>query len=151
MRRALLMHPECEVVFFLGDGLFDVEPLISLRKQVAWFLVKGNCDCASVVCDRTVKKTEELVLLGKRIVLTHGDVYGAKWGDSGLVGLAEATGTDLLLYGHTHKALSRYYPEVANGVHLFNPGTVGGVYEAPSYGVIDITEKGILLSHGYFT
>lgn len=147
MQRALLMHPDCEVVFFLGDGLSDIEELIGLRKSVAWIAVKGNCDGMAELCDRAVKKTEEITLLGKKIVLTHGDIYGAKAGGEGLLRLAEATDADLLLFGHTHRAFNKYYPDASGGVYLFNPGTVGGVYEPMSYGVIEITDRGILLSH----
>ena len=56
LRRILNMHPDCEVVFFLGDGLSDLEPYIS-NKNIASFAVRGNCDRSFVLGDNAVKKT----------------------------------------------------------------------------------------------
>lgn len=150
MRRALSMHPDAEVVFFLGDGLTDVEELIYDRRR-SWICVRGNCDYIGSVGDVLVKKTDSITLMGRRIVLTHGDFYGVKAGLDGIMGLAVDRNADIVLFGHTHQPLEKYLPTEDGGYYLFNPGSIGNGFRGSiSYGVINITEQGILLSHGYF-
>ena len=148
MRRALNMHRDAEVVFFLGDGLSDFEELIYDRSR-AWIAVRGNCDIRGTLGNEFVKKTDSITLLGHRIFLTHGDLYGVKYGLDGISKLAVDHNADIVLFGHTHRRLEKYIPTENGGYYLFNPGSVGGGFSsAPSYGVINITESGILLSHG---
>ena len=47
---------------------------------------------------------------------------------------------DILLFGHTHQAVTEYY----DGLYLMNPGSCHG-YGA-SYGFIDITDKGDIVT-----
>lgn len=148
IRRALNMHPDAEVVFFLGDGLSDLEPFISDRSR-AYLAVRGNCDSTALLGDNMVKKTDEINLLGHRIVFTHGDLYGVKYGLDGVINLARERRADALLFGHTHTPLEKYVSDADSGIYLFNPGSIGGSFSAAaSYGVINVTEKGILFSHG---
>lgn len=144
MQRALLSHPDAEVVFFLGDGLSDADLISSADSARAWLAVAGNCDLSPMFRGSFVKKTDAITLEGSRIVFTHGDLYGAKYGIGGLLRLASETSADVVLFGHTHEPCERYMPSDGSGVYLFNPGSVG----AGSYGVILLTENGILLSHG---
>ena len=148
IRRALNMHPDAEVVFFLGDGLSDAENFI-MDKSRMWIAVRGNCDHSDLLGDTIVKKTDSITLNGRRIFLTHGDLYGVKYGLDGIKKLAVDHNADLVLFGHTHTPLEKYIPTDEGGYYLFNPGSVGGGYGArSSYGVINITDSGILLSHG---
>ena len=150
MRRALKMHPDAEVVFFLGDGLSDLEELTYDRTR-AWFAVKGNCDYISEVGGVFVKKLDFITLSGKKILFTHGDLYGVKYGMDGITSLARENGADIALFGHTHEPLEKYLSDGERPLYLFNPGSAGAPYRYPtSYGVIEISEKGILLSHGSF-
>ena len=144
MRQALLSHPDAEVVFFLGDGLSDADLVSSGDSGRAWLPVAGNCDFSPMFRDSFVKKTDAITLEGVRIAFTHGDLYGAKYGIGGLLSLAKEQGASLVLFGHTHEPLEKYVPTEESGVHLFNPGSIG----AGSYGIILLTTKGILLSHG---
>lgn len=149
MRRALKMHPDAEIVFFLGDGLADFEELIYDKSRM-WIAVRGNWDTNGILGDQMVKKTDSLTLLGHRIFLTHGDMYGVKYGLDGIQGLAVDHNADLVLFGHTHEPLERYISTENGGYYLFNPGSIGNGYRGSiSYGIINITEQGILLSHGY--
>ena len=139
------MHPDAEVIFFLGDGLCDIEPFV-LDRTRAFLAVRGNCDGYAVLGGAIVKKTDEINLLGKRVVFTHGDLYGVKYSLDGLKQLAEQRGADLVLFGHTHMPLERYESDIRDGVYFFNPGS--RAVSPASYGIINITEQGILLSHG---
>ena len=152
-KKALSLHPDAEVVFFLGDGLSDAELLAMQYKNAAWLMVRGNCDYSSVALGSQVEKTSSITLMDKRIVYTHGDLYGVKYGEDGLIRLAESRDADIVLFGHTHRPFLKYLPREEGGVYLFNPGSI----EAPSYnsggnyGIIDLTEKGVSFSHGSFT
>lgn len=145
IRRILNMHPDCEIVFFLGDGLSDLEPFIR-NKNIAFLAVRGNCDQSFVLGDTAVKKTDSIKIEGRRVVFTHGDLYGVKYGLDGVKKLALESFADVVLFGHTHQPLETYVPTEEGGYYLFNPGALGG-YKS-SYGVMMITDKGILLSHG---
>lgn len=148
IRRALNMHPDAEVVFFLGDGLSDLEGFIYDKSRV-WLAVRGNCDMSSLLGDTMVKKTDSITLMGYRIFFTHGDLYGVKYGPDGVMKLASDNRADIVLFGHTHQPLEKYIPTDGGGYYLFNPGSVGGGYSSrASYGIINLTEQGILLSHG---
>lgn len=149
MRRALSMHPDAEVVFFLGDGLSDAENFIYDRSRM-WIAVRGNWDVNGILGDSMVKKTDSITLMGYRIFLTHGDLYGVKYGLDGITRLAVDHNADLVLFGHTHSMLEKYISTEDGGFYLFNPGSIGGGFGIkPSYGVINLTDKGILLSHGF--
>ena len=71
-----------------------------------------------------------------------------KYGLDGAIKLATEQNADILLFGHTHTPLEKYIPTDEGGFYLFNPGSIGAGYGGASYGVINITDKGILLSHG---
>ena len=149
--KALSKHPDAEVVFFLGDGLSDIEVFLQNDKARAWIFVRGNCDFCSTVCGIPAKKLESVTLMGKRIVLTHGDLYGVKYGVDGALGLANSTNADIVLFGHTHEPYLKYFPDLNSGVYLFNPGSVGKSYNAPaSYGVIELRDGGVLFSNVSF-
>ena len=147
IRLALSKHSDAEVIFFLGDGLRDLEDFI-LDRNRAWFAVQGNCDYNALLGEAFVKKTDSITLMGKRIFLTHGDLYGVKYGLDGVKKLALDHNADIVLFGHTHQPLEKYIPTDEGGFYLFNPGSIGGGFDGASYGVINITDKGVLLSHG---
>lgn len=149
MKRALAAHPDCEVVFFLGDGLSDAEMLAMSDPTKSWLFVRGNCDYRSFLSGEKVEKVASITLMGKKIVYTHGDLYGAKYGSDGLLLLAERTDADIVLFGHTHSPFEKYFDTEKRGVYLFNPGSIGSDFaSAPSYGVITLTDSGVLFSHG---
>ena len=149
--RALEMHPDAEVVFFLGDGLSDIDRFVYDRTK-AWLAVRGNCDLVGDIGGSLVKKVDSITLYGKKIVFTHGDLYGAKYGTDGLVALAREQGADIVLFGHTHDPFEKYIPnEDEGGIYLFNPGSVGVSYRTKtSYGIMEITDDMVILSHGCF-
>ncbi len=144
IRLALKLHKNADAVFFLGDGLRDAEAHIDGTKT--WFFVRGNCDFKSDIMGSIVPKLDEVVLAGRKIVYTHGDMYGVKLSDDGLLSLAEGTGADIVLYGHTHRAREDYKSVCGRGVYFFNPGSVSGINSRASYGILDIDENNVLFS-----
>ena len=155
--RAIRAHRDAEVIFFLGDGLSDLDCL-NLPTDKMVLAVRGNCDFSGLLHGQRVKKVEKITLMGKRIVLTHGDLYGAKFGEGGLLRLAIEERCDLVLYGHTHTARESFhyvkdnedYPDVPQEerpVTLFNPGSVGSA--SHTYGILTLTETTYLFSHAH--
>ena len=142
MKRAIDRNPDAEVIFFLGDGISDAEALAIDDKCRMWIAVKGNCDFSSFFCNRPLNKTEEITLEAKKIMITHGDVYGVKGGLENLSIAARSRGADIVLFGHTHMP----HESFCDGLYLFNPGSISKPQY--SFGVLTITEKGALLSHG---
>ena len=143
--KAIEKNPDAEVVFFLGDGLLDIEEIAPRYPNIAFFAVMGNCDRVSVFRSLPVKEVDSITLLGKKILFTHGHKYGAKFGIGALVSLAEKAECDILLFGHTHEPMEKYISDL-RPFYIFNPGSISG-YNS-SFGIIKISESGVLLSHG---
>ncbi len=141
MRRALSLHRDAEIVFFLGDGLSDAEELSLYDSGRMWYFVRGNCDFRAYLNGTQVSKTEEITLFSKKIVITHGDLYGVKYGYDDILSMAHSRGADIVLFGHTHRICDEY----RDGVYLFNPGSV-----KDSYGVLTLAEGTVLFSVGAF-
>jgi putative phosphoesterase len=158
MRKALSLHPDCEVVFFLGDGISDLEEIYESFPSVKFLVVRGNCDSGFISMGRAIPKTSDIELMSKKIVFTHGDLIGVKYGITGALQLAAESSADILLFCHTHSPVVAYIPvEVAEKegvklekpVYLMNPGAIG-LNGSTSYGVITLTDGEPLLSHGTF-
>ncbi len=146
--RAIAKCPDAEVIFFLGDGISALDAYVDRYPDKAWLFVLGNCDRPTFLGGSFVKKVDRISLCGKRIVLTHGDLYGAKYGTEGLLRLADEERADIVLFGHTHKRTEHYDSE--RGVWLFNPGSLEHSWgERPSFGLMTLGDNGdVLLSHG---
>ena len=143
-----------DAVLFLGDGLRDADRLWT--DGATLFSVRGNCDWFS---DASVDAEMTLSFEGHRLLLTHGHLYGVKGGIGALISHAAALDADIVVFGHTHTPHCETIPTgtVVGGkaltrpMYLFNPGSVGVAYNTDtSYGIIDITDKGVLFSHGKF-
>ena len=139
MARVLAMHPDAEVVFFLGDGLSDLADLRDPGRT--FFSVVGNCDFFT---DGS-PEVGEVTLLGKKIVYTHGHRYGAKYGEEGLLSLAYSRGADIVLYGHTHRQSERYENAGERRIALLNPGSIA----EGDFGILTLTERDFLFSCGH--
>ena len=104
--------------------------------------VRGNCDH-----DPAIPLAYTLPLpYGHKALIVHGHRYVSGDFPQNLVDTAKADGADLVLFGHLHVRMDRY----TDGIHLFNPGSAAQPRDqfAPSYGLVDIMESGILTSHG---
>ena len=147
MNRALSMHPDAEVVFFLGDGLYDADALRAMDTHPRmWIAVKGNCDFHRLFDGRETRRTEEITLESRKILLTHGDAFGVKGSLYSLESYAIERGADIVLFGHTHIPCERYVNE-ERPIWFFNPGSISS--NEYSYGILTIGES-VLFSHGRF-
>jgi hypothetical protein len=115
----------------LGDGEDDVDSLLMMYPNLKIERVAGNCDFGS-----TLPLTKTITANGKKIFFTHGHIYGVKHGYEDIEEHAKSIGADICLFGHTHMPFTNY----KNRIYYMNPGAVcDGVY-----GIIDITDKGIM-------
>ena len=131
----------CDGVFFLGDGLSDAALIASMHPECTWYTVRGNCDFNDSFGDGAAPKTAMTVLGGKRIVYTHGDLYGVKMGLGGLISLAREARADIVLYGHTHERREDYI----DGVYYVNPGSIGAY--PPRAALLTLGEREPLFSY----
>jgi putative phosphoesterase len=79
----------------------------------------------------------EETLGGKRFFFTHGHVYDVKYGLYRLDLAAREYQADIALFGHTHVP----YEEYADGLYLFNPGSLG---HGGTYGYVDVVGGGVV-------
>ena len=133
LRDVILKQPTAEVVIHLGDGEDEAEEMKECFPEKTFLMVRGNCDWGSML------PTEECIFLeGKRIFYTHGYTYNVKYGLYDLKLAARDREADIVLFGHTHNALTDY----DNGLYIMNPGSLHG--SRGTYGIVDITKAGIV-------
>ncbi len=148
-------HRSADTVLFLGDGLRDLD-LLNPEDAMRVCAVRGNCDGFSVFSDDL--PTERLLRFGSfTVLMMHGHTHDVKSGLGRAAAYAAERGADVLVFGHTHVPVEQYLPEgtrvggvtLSKPLHVLNPGSIGKpMGDRPSYGLIDLTEKGIVLSHG---
>jgi putative phosphoesterase len=100
--------------------------------------VSGNCDPVSSTPREIVWECE-----GKRILLTHGDLYQVKSGLARLRQRAEEIGIHAVLFGHTHVGTHENYSDLL----LVNPGSLANHCHHRSYAVLTITPEAITCQH----
>ena len=131
--RWVLDHEEADALFYLGDGLYDLDCALQARRTPVpypIYRVAGNCDTGYQ------DPTEGLVPFGGLLFFyTHGHRYQVKWDLSQLTDTAAARGADVALFGHTHHTRMVAGHKVAPD--LFNPGSL---WDDGHYGVIHIED-----------
>ena len=135
--KCIEQHPDTEAVLFLGDILSDIKGMEKRFPEKEFHYVKGNCDYGSDV------PAELLVTLqGTEILLTHGHAHGINYGINALLAYSRKIGAKIALFGHTHVPYNQYH----DGIYMLNPGSIAFPRDCsrPSYGLIDITPKGII-------
>ncbi len=129
---ALTLHKDANMIIHLGDGEKDFELLereIAGRRLVQ---VCGNCDWGSLL-----PRNEIIDVEGARIFCSHGHTELVKHGTEAFIEKAKSLGARIALYGHTHQSVTSY----DDGLYIMNPGCARN----GEYGVIDITNNGVML------
>lgn len=132
LRWILQNEKDVDALFFMGDGLSDLDHALELapeRPKYPVYRVRGNCDVGAP------DPAEGLAPVGGVLFFyTHGHHYGVKCGYDALAEAAQARGADVALFGHTHRRALEYQnmPGIPT---LFNPGSV---LSSASYGVITV-------------
>ena len=105
----LLYESDYDYIFFLGDGLKDMEDFDA--KNV--LKVCDNCDIFEVA-----PITQFIEIEGVKFLLTHGHEFKAKFSLYGLAKVAKERGASVVCFGHTHKQTH----EEIDGITLINAG-----------------------------
>lgn len=152
IKRVLDLHPDADALFHLGDGTADLSSLNGLPPAV--FTVNGNHEDGLFSSKKGFAETAAEVG-GKRFFLCHGHRLGVSFGMQNLIYKALESDADVVLFGHTHRKCLTYIPEGSaagqnKGFYIFNPGSVSRPRDSiyGSFGLIEIKNNGILLSHG---
>ncbi len=136
VQKAIEAQPDAKNVFYLGDGVREVQEIIKFYPDRCFHLVKGNCDWNSDL--PTLGTT---TVNGTKILFTHGHRSFVKQDTSVLRAIADNFNAKIALYGHTHIANIEY----SDGVYCVNPGALSGSRNGnESYAVIDILPQGIM-------
>ena len=132
-------QPKAELFIFLGDGTRDFHAAMRGVPKEDW-CVCGNCDFGSSDEYQLISYVKDI-----QFYCTHGHQWNVKHSLEELIQEAKKKEVKVLLYGHTHEA----YYEYRDGIHIFNPGSLGSPRGPfyPTYGVIDIQGKNIVCSH----
>lgn len=126
-----------EVVIFCGDGCSDIEEIRYLFPTKMIISVRGNCDWYCNSPDST-----EITLCGKKIFITHGQLYGVKEYYSPLIAHGHNINADIVLFGHTHIQ----YASVDDSMLVMNPGSCA---HSKYFGIIEIDDNGNIKADGY--
>lgn len=143
VKKCIEQHPDVQAVLHLGDIVSDFNGMEQFFPDKKFFCVRGNCDYGSDV------PAERLVRLGGTLILmTHGHLHGVNYSTTHLVGIAAQKHAKIALYGHTHVPYNMYH----DGIYVLNPGSLAFPRDCngPSYGLIEITPKGILTNTAKF-
>ena len=156
-REVLSIHKNAYAVFFLGDGIRDISHEDIASTGALFAGVRGNCD-SFISTDHSYFNELKLDLGEYTVLMMHGHTHSVKSGLDRAVRYASERGADVLLYGHTHIAEERYLPEgtvlgdgyaLPRAMWIMNPGSLGEPRgDKPSYGLIQIQNGQILMSHG---
>jgi putative phosphoesterase len=121
-----------DLILHLGDHYSDCVPVREAFPGIPLRAVRGNCDRPGGEAD-----WDEFVAEGKRIFMTHGHLYGVKYKLDDIVNNAMLRGADILLFGHTHRAML----DEIDGLYVMNPGSVGA--SEHTFGTIMLTDGAI--------
>ena len=117
LRRILDTETEAEIVFFLGDGLSDIEKVKPDYPKKKFICVKGNNDFYYQENKEAYKHID-----GVTIMACHGDVFRVRSTLRELINKTASVRGNLALYGHTHQR--NLYSDAATGIFAVNPGAV---------------------------
>ena len=154
LSRVLDDHKNIDALIFLGDGLSDLERADAYSRGFTVFAVKGNCDGFSFMSRARVEEEMTFSFDGYKFLIMHGHTRGVKHSLTNAIYAASEREADVLLFGHTHEPLEKYIPADDDGaikkpLYVFNPGSLGSSGDGWGYyGLIEIRNNGILMSHG---
>jgi putative phosphoesterase len=135
LQRVLYKVKPVDVLIHCGD----VEGGENHIRQIAecpCYFVKGNNDYFS-----ELPREEIITIGGKKIMLTHGHMYGVSIDTAMLEDEARSRGVEIVMFGHTH----RPFLEQKEGLTLLNPGSLSYPRQAgrlPAFLIMEIDKYG---------
>lgn len=119
-----------DMLIHCGDCCKDLDYIIKNIGIQNYVNVNGNCDF-----NKEAEDIEIIELVGKKILITHGHLFGVKRNLDNLTQFAEEKNVDVVVFGHTHKFFSKYI----NNILYFNPGSAClPTFGEYSYGILTI-------------
>ncbi|WEV44632.1 metallophosphoesterase [Streptococcaceae bacterium ESL0687] len=97
-------------------------------------VVRGNCDF-----DSGYKELVSLEDEGKKILVTHGHLFGVNFGLTGLENLAKQNQADMVFFGHIHRPVA----QIEDKTLYLNPGSISqprGEYPEKMYCKLELTK-----------
>ena len=105
-----------EIVIFAGDHSVDALNISLMHHKIPFAYVRGNTDYD----DDDAKDVRIFDLMGRKVFLTHGHLYGVKTNLNELEKKAREEIADICIFGHTH----REYLVEKDGTVYVNPGAL---------------------------
>ena len=139
LENIILKHQDADLFLHLGDGAKEFFQIKSKYPNISMEIVRGNCDF-----EYDFLPEEKTFSAGAhKILASHGYKYNVKSGLDDYIQAARKKSADIIVYGHTHKKLTK----IENDLYIMNPGSlarprIGG----PSYGVINVNNNKIAMN-----
>lgn len=123
---------DVDIIFHCGDGAPDTK-LLEGDFNGEIYAVKGNCDISNEYPSERIVE-----VMGIKIFITHGNMYNVKNEYNTIFYKGKEVGADIVLFGHSHKALINKY----DGLIIMNPGSVTFPYgiDKRTMGFIEISD-----------
>ena len=138
-------HATADTAIFAGDGASDFMAMAPLYPDIAFIAVRGNCDRMPVTpAGSDIPYESTLLVCGHKLFITHGHLHHVKLSTMPLIRAAESEAADIVIFGHTHIPCYKYIPDKTPPLYLFNPGSAA----SGSFGIIELRDNGVLMSHG---
>lgn len=124
---------DIDIILHCGDGAPDTKALSNIfRGEI--YAVKGNCDMSK---EYPLERIIEV--MGIKIFMTHGHMYNVKNEYNTIFYKGKEVDADIVLFGHSHKALIKDY----DGLVIMNPGSISLPYGRAkrTFGIIEILKN----------
>ena len=132
LQTVLERESDCALVFFLGDGLRDLERVRSGFPDKTFLCVNGNNDWNA---DGSYEDFAYKYIEGHTVIATHGHRCAVRHTLRDLAQKASAVRADTALYDHTHVPRQEHVGDVL----CINPGALCD----GRYAVLEFSKKGV--------
>lgn len=133
IQQAIDREKPIDLLIHCGDAEENLENAFPGR-TFGLVQVAGNNDW-----DRNLRSIALVDVLDKKILVTHGHLYGARRGTDQLAALGRQQKADIVLYGHTHLP---HEETTSDGMLILNPGSIAIPYQTPrkkTYVILTLT------------
>lgn len=125
---------DIDILLHCGDGAPDTNSIKNFFNGEI-YAVRGNCD---ITLEYPLERIIEIK--DKKIYITHGHMYNVKSEYNTIFYKGKEVNADIVLFGHTHKAIVSNYDNLI----IMNPGSITFPYgkDKKTMGIIDIIDSG---------
>lgn len=121
VEKVIRNNEDADLIIHLGDYVRDAVKLQEIFPQKSFECVAGNNDF------RTSLPMEKVLKIGnKKILITHGHMFGVKFDLIKLLKYAKEIEVDTIFFGHTHETQETTMDDIL----FVNPGSIGMPYNS---------------------